>query len=316
MKTYEFINSAACHLEVIESVIYYRDIITKQKKLDSDRIILRLRVFQDEYADYIKSIIPNIEIQYHDAELDPDGSEAEIIDKKKKEKYFSAPYKGSCDILQGKPNEIDYQIHITANQWDLEKAQHQRGQYYICHQVSEITKQYENVYHLTPINGTNRYFIHDQLPYVDKINPCQGAPIYLALGALSWRDMDTLVNILECPLDFKVKVLTRDPMPPCLKKYNDKLIYKNIPQFLEFHREILDCSGILTLTKNEQGNPSQRYYTNTLTSSITYGVAYDLKFIIDEDLYRIYSKHINNADTYTAGDKESLNQAIKNSINP
>ena len=314
MKTYEFINNVACHLEVIESAIYYRDIITKQKKLDSDRIILRLRVFQDEYPDYIKSIIPGIEIQYHDPELDPDASEAEIIDKKKKQKYFGAYYKGLCDTFQGKPNEIDYQIHITSNEWNLPKAQHQRGQYYICHQVSEITKQYENVYHLTPINGTNRYFIADQLPYVDKINPCQGAPIYLALGKLGWRDMDTLVNILECPLDFKVKVLTRDPMPSFLKKYNDKLIYKNIPKFLGFHREILDCSGILTLTKNEPGNLSKKYYTNTLTSSISYGIAYGLKFIIDEDLYRIYSKHINNAETYTAGDKGSINQAIKNSI--
>ena len=315
MKSYEIINSGNCHLETIESIIYYRDIITGQQKNIDDQITVRLSDFHDEYANYLQSIYPDVVIHYHNVELDQDPSENDLIAKRKREKYFNAHFEGTCSLFQSKSPVVDYQIHVTAGEWDLEKVKHEPGQYYICHQVSEKTKQYENVYNLTPINSSMRYFIADQLPFTNEMKRDQNYPIFLAQGRLSWRDMDTLLEILDCPLDFKVKILTREPIPEVLKKYQDKIIYKNLPKFTEYHREILNCTGILPLTRNEQGNPSEKYYKNTLTSTISYGIAYDLKFVIDEELNRIYNKHIKQSYVYKPGDTASIHKAIENSLN-
>ena len=71
-----------------------------------------------------------------------------------------------------------------------------------------------------------------------------------------------------------------------LHTYSDKIILKRNLNFQDYHREFLDCYGIIPLISKEE---NASYYKNKLTSSINYGLAYDLWFLIDKDLQEIYN---------------------------
>ena len=60
-----------------------------------------------------------------------------------------------------------------------------------------------------------------------------------------------------------------------------------------YHKEFLDCYSIIPLI-TKKSHP--QYYKNKLTSSINYGLAYNLNFLIDIDLQNIYN--LENADIF------------------
>ena len=93
--------------------------------------------------------------------------------------------------------------------------------------------------------------------------------------------------------DFKIKLIGRGYLPSILEKYSDKIILKNNLEFMDYHKEFLDCYSILTLT-NKREQPY--YYKNKLTSTINYSMAYNLKCIIDKDLQNIYN--LSNAEVF------------------
>jgi len=96
-------------------------------------------------------------------------------------------------------------------------------------------------------------------------------------------------------------------MHPMFNKYADKLIYRCNLDFIDFHKEFLDGYAILPLI-TKKSHP--QYYKNQLTSSINYGLAYNLHFIIDVDLQKIY--HLENVTIFT--DEKDIVNAFRKSL--
>jgi 2-methylcitrate dehydratase PrpD len=56
----------------------------------------------------------------------------------------------------------------------------------------------------------------------------------------------------------------------------------------------------------------EQYYTKKLTSSVSYGLAYKLKFLVDDELQDIY--RFENSVTYDAREEEDMARAFKDTL--
>ena len=201
------------------------------------------------------------------------------------------------DIKYEIPTVYDYYIQCTfyAREHFLKNYKEDEKHYYISHEyIEEFDKP--NIFYLTPLCNSNKYIYCDILPYQnEKIK--SDIPIYIIQGEMSIkrRDFDLLEKILEetQSLKYKIKMIGRGKLDEKFNKYSDKIIKKSNLNFIEFHKEFLDCYCILPLTSKKT---NCQYYINKLTSSINYGIAYDLKFIIDHDLQNIYN--LDNVEVY------------------
>ena len=122
---------------------------------------------------------------------------------------------------------------------------------------------------------------------MDKTKIKTKIPIYVIQGNFvnSRRNFDLLKKILNTNFkyDYRVKLLGRGNPPFS----HDKIILKKNLNFIDFHKEFLDIYCILPLI-SKKSHP--QYYTNKLTSSMSYTYAYNLNIILDQDLQNIY-KH-------------------------
>ena len=130
-----------------------------------------------------------------------------------------------------------------------------------------------------------------ELPFKNKKQNSE-IPIFVIQGEFKRRNWNLLKKILErkYSIPYKIKILGNGAIPITLKKlfttYNDIVEIKQDLNFQDYHREFLDCYGIIPcISKMENA----AYYLNKLTSSINYGLGYDLWFLVDKDLQEIYN---------------------------
>jgi len=210
------------------------------------------------------------------------------------------------DVVIEKPQQYDYRIAVTTYPKDLEKVKDDGVNYYICHEVFQTPLK--NVIFLTPLGARSCSLAC--LPY-RATKRATDAPIYVIQGNVTKarRNYDLLLSILQHDHkhDFRIKVVGRGKLPAIFDKYADKLILRYGLGFENYHHEFADCYGILPLI-SKRTHP--QYYTNKLTSSINYGLGYDLQFVIDSDLQEIYN--LNNACVYTG---EDIDTAFAQSLN-
>ena len=193
--------------------------------------------------------------------------------------------------LTNNTNNYDYYINCTIYDNDygnLSNDRHSKKKY-IAHEITKRLQTNPNVYFLT-ILAKNRFFYADVLPFADEkprlISP---TPIYIVQGDFTKRrELALLTKILDKGYihKFIIKILCRNDLPKSLNKYADKIIFQKDLDFINYHKEFLDAYCILPLiTKKTQ----PQYYTNKLTSSISYALGYNLKCLIDKDLQDIYN---------------------------
>ena len=198
------------------------------------------------------------------------------------------------NIKFGVPKRYDYYINCTVypnNFKQLNDGKH----FYISHEVFNTLSK--NVFFLTPLNNTN-HIVCDYLPFQNsKIE--RTIPIYVIQGNLS--DQRRNFKLLELLLqqtydfDFKIKILGRGKLDSRFNKYDSKLLLRYNLDFINYHKEFLDCYSIIPLI-SKKTHP--QYYTNKLTSSINYGLAYKLNFLLDRDLQGVYK--LDNPYVYTS----------------
>jgi len=242
-------NLFSFHYEIIETIINKYDMLFNIVK-KNDIIILNI-IKNDSFNNYILSKYKNIKLYtLHDSNYD---------------------YYINCTIYDKNVNEItNDNKHI-----------------YIAHEITENLKKYQNIYFLTPLCNTNKFFYADILPYSEqkKINK---VPIFIIQGNLTdrRRNYKLLDKILDYQTDLKfyIKIIGKGSLDPKYKKYT-KLIIKENLNFQDYHKEFLDVYCILPLITKQSHS---QYYKNKLTSSINYGKAYNLKFLIDKNLQDIY----------------------------
>jgi len=267
------------HFEIIESIIQKYDIILKIKKNKNFNIYLE-NILTDDYIIYINKTYPSIKIN------------------QKIENY-------------------DYKIYTTFYFKELDKYKNQINNpskyFFICHEVNDNLKKYNNVFYLTPLCNTNNLIYADILPKINKKkNQSDNLPIYIVQGRIGTlrRNPTLLFNILKISYNylFKIKIIGRGNLPKILEPFKDKIIFKKDLTFEEYHNEFNDVYCILPLI-SKKSHP--QYYTNKLTSSINYARAYNLKCIIDKDLQDIY--HLNNVEIYN--DENDITNPFMKTLN-
>lgn len=195
------------------------------------------------------------------------------------------------DIILKKINNYDYFIECTFYPKDINKNYKNLSNHiYICHEFNNETLNKNNIFYLTPLSNKN-YISANILPY-SNIKIKQNYPIYVIQGSLipQRRDINLLLKILNdeslCNLNFKIKILGKNISSLIMNHKNKhKLIIKKKLNFIDYHKEFLDVYCIMTLISK---STHPQYYRNKLTSSINYASGYNLKCLIDINLYKIY----------------------------
>jgi hypothetical protein len=249
------------HFEIIESIIQKYDTILKIKKNKEYKIYLE-NIHSIEYINYINKVYPSIKINQ-------------------------------------KINHYDYKIFTTFYFKDLDKyicqINNPTKYFFICHEVDDNLKKYNNVFYLTPLCNSNNFIYADVLPKIKKNQ--NNIPIYIVQGRIGTlrRTPKLLYNILSTPFiyDYKIKIIGKGSLPIILEPFKDKIIFKKNLEFEDYHSEFSDVYCILPLITKKS---LPQYYTNKLTSSISYAKAYNLKCLIDKDLQDIY--HLNNVEIF------------------
>ena len=243
-------NQTNFHFEVIESIfLQYEKIIGK--KIENPIFYISFKLSNKSFYDYLVKKYPYIKI--------------------------------------GTPSYYHYSINCTVYTRNIRLIKRDSKHFYISHEFSDRLVRFKNIFFVFP-RLQNRFLSLEYLPFREKPKIKTDIPIYIVQGNLNQyfrRNYNILVHILKqtYKYDFKVKLVGKGILPPILRPYQDKIILKNNLKFQEFHQEFLDGYAILPLISKEK---QSHYYTHKLTSSINYAKAYNLKCIMDSDLYHLY----------------------------
>jgi len=263
-------NSVNYHYEIIESVIKNYKLIINNNEIDE---IIYINCFDDEIF----------------------------------KKYILSKYN---NVIFEIPKSFDYFINCTIYTKHIKNIKkNSLKHFYICHDCDPII-DYSNIFYLSPFGGKNKYFKCDVLPYSEqKIQ--SDIPIYIIQGNIEKkrRDFSLLKTILETKFkyDFKIKIVGKGILDNEFDKYQDKLILKHDLNFIDYHKEFLDCYCILPLISQET---HPQYYKSKLTSTINYAIGYNLKILIDFNLQQIYN--IENSKVYM--NKEDFLQKFEETL--
>lgn len=252
-------NQCNFHFEVIESIyLQYHKIIGK--KIENPIFYLSFHLQNKSFYQYFIKKYPNIHI--------------------------------------GKPSYYNYSINCTVYTRNIHQIKRDGKHFYVSHEFSDRLVPYKNIFFVFPrIN--DRYLSLEYLPFREQSKKKTKIPIYIVQGNLNQyfrRNYHILVHILKqnYKYNFKIKLIGKGILPSILQPYKHKIILKNNLNFQDFHQEFLDGYAILPLISKEK---QKHYYTHKLTSTINYAKAYNLKCIMDSDLYKLYP--LTNSEVYS-----------------
>jgi len=256
-------------------------------------------------VDYHYEIIESIIVNYHKiikklTNEDKVNIYLECHSNKLFEKYITERYP---NIKWQKPDTYDYFINCTIYEKDLSNnliKLNSDTHYYISHEITDKLLKYDNIYYLTELAKKN-VFHATLLPFSDDNNNIKKdktkPPVFIVQGTM--LDVRRNFNLLKLILsskfeyDFTIKLVGKKGIPKILLPFENKIIVRQDLNFIDFHKEFLDCYCILPLT-TKKSHP--QYYINKLTSSINYVKAYKVKCLIDKDLQDIY--HLDNVEVF------------------
>lgn len=237
------------HYEIIESLINKYEEIIKNK---IDIIYIFLKYKNVSFKKYIQNKYPNIKFEI--------------------------------------PKTYDYYISVTLrkNEYEKLKFKNPNTHFYISHLVKKEYQDIKNIYCLTPLS--KKYIYTDILPYSNLKKQKTEYPIFCIQGRIikSVRNFDFLKLLLnhKTKYKFKIKILGRGNLPKEFNIYKNKIILKSNLNFIDYHKEFLNCHCLLPLISK---NTHPCYYNDRITSSINYARGYNLKCLIDKDLQNIYN---------------------------
>lgn len=286
------INNKPYHYEILETIIkFYYKILNISKPSKKPRILLEIKN-NAIFSSYITTKYPHVEINKH--------------------LFFGYDYLINCSVYS-----IDYEIVKNSIQNSSKNNIH-----YICHDVSYDMKSLQNVHYITPLHNNNNFYC-DVLPYGELPKTKMDIPVYIIQGELTMfrRNYNLLKIILSGKYEYPYKFVIIGKGTPCKElmelyhTYKDKIELKCDLTFLEYHREFLSCYCLFPCISKEENN---MYYSNKLTSSISYARGYNLPILLDSELQSIYN--CKKAYVYKNNDKlqkyfnKSLEQFYKPSI--
>ena len=188
---------------------------------------------------------------------------------------------------------------------------------YVQHRFDPSCDRDDNVYLLPHVqeHTRNPCFLPSALPEVDRsYGPM---PVYVVQGRFARRDLTVIRTILEHVGDvssYRIRIVGSavEGVPEILDEISDDPrieVHKDL-SFRAFHEAFTGAYGVLPCVDREQ---HLGYYTNQLTSSMSYGVGYQLRFVCESALAELYEVE-DAAYAYTAGDPSSICDAFSRSL--
>lgn len=297
-------NPVSCHYECIESVIHYLPFILRTKydeiqaQLQKPTLVLSI-VPEPGFLKYITT--------YKDQLIQKYALDDIIITPTQDVGYTENPDINKI-VQQAEQGEIRIQLTIPGGEFVKPEIFTWVNTYYILHNYRLNISTPDNVFYLAPHCSTNRpnnYFIPDVLPFSAKSVSYPDRPRQIPISEGAWilvqgrltRRVPALIKILikfintslsgqagNTPIQpANLVILTKSNSLGIQQSPNIHMITNS--DFWEFHQWSAKCNIIATLV-SRQTHP--KYYTSKLTSSISYGLAYQTQFLIDSDLNNIY----------------------------
>jgi hypothetical protein len=298
-------NPVGYHYECIESVIHFLPKILAGKKLaPTPEIILNILPNDRGFVKYITTYTARLLARYSLGSIQlvsvvGENGQPQII----------MPSSGSdARIILTIPGES------TIKKIDVYK---QPYTYLISHYYLHARPKPPNILYLAPHCGNPaQYFIPVVLPFSPESVSYKDKPLRVAdHGALnllvqgginrrSTRELRLLCELVKIG-NQKAKQANSPPINLYIATRNKQFAYPIHPNiivkinkdFWEFNQIAAQCDIILPLV-SKKTQPC--YYNAKLTSSISYGLGYHMKFIIDAELAGIYNLDIASCHTYSS----------------
>lgn len=207
--------------------------------------------------------------------------------------YLTGKY-DHVTIVPKRPENVSFDAEIYPTMYPkfLHIVQPGKQYAYIAHDVLDVYEPYPNVYFLTPLGskslGIERSLDPLVLPPIVKKKT--DIPIFAFQGRLDpkLKNFKSLVDIFKIfqHFPFKIKLLGKgDPLPFLDEIAGDRILYERNLPFTEYHEAFSDVFALLPLIDDSMSHP---YFTNKLTSAVSYGRAYNLWMVCHSRLQEIY----------------------------
>jgi len=191
-----------------------------------------------------------------------------------------------------KPENYDLKIILTAYQKkdfkQMLELKNDKKTVLISHLHHSDLDSFNNLIYLTPIIG-KKYIIPASFPF-PKVEPnFEKAPVFLIQGNIeeARRNYKSLLAVFENNKDhdFRIMILGRGNLPSYLEPYRNKIILRANLDDWEYHQSIQEATFILPIVDHTF---KHGYFKKKLTSSISYGLGFGLRFVIYSKLAELY----------------------------
>jgi hypothetical protein len=194
-------------------------------------------------------------------------------------------------LVSARPKNVSMDIEIYPTVYAHLSSTLRDGEKYcyIAHDVFDVFKPRPNVYFVTPLGDTNRFFHPLVLPPIVKRNT--EIPVFAFQGRLDpkLKNLHSLVAVFKAFHDtpFLVKMIGKgDPLPFLDEVAGEKIVYERNLSFTSFHEAFSDVFALMPLVDETFSHP---YFTTKLTSAMSYGRGYDLWIVCHSRLQEIYN---------------------------
>ena len=286
------------HYECIESVIHYLPrILGARYQPSSPELVLNI-VPEPGFIKYINTYKHKLMKRYGFSNIIINEITTTTGEYNTTKPYFEQTGENDLQIVLTIPGDELADLSIFTRE----------NTYYILHNYIPwpITGVHpDNVFYLPPHCKTEtlNYFIPDILPFSSKSvsADCQTlvhtdstgddanseSIVILVQGSIHRRDPRLLIELARSVITNtrpdKLIILTRSTNIRLPRHPRIRIIHK--ADFWDFHQAAAQCNIIATLV-SLASHP--KYYKSKLTSSISYGLGYNMRFLIDSKLAGIY----------------------------
>ena len=268
----------------------------------------------NNYYPFHCELMPSIIEKFRDIIRDKDVSEVEYkiymtfnVDYPYKEDFVMFIRNKFPYVYLSITEEYDYKIDCTIYPKDKKNLIDDEKHFYISHEVFDYG--IPNVFYLSPqckgMSGfENHYIPCDVMAFYKRKCMNRDIPVYIIQGNMdaARRDYDFLEALLKTNYNhpFVIKIIGDGKLDARFSKYmnSGRLIVKTHLNYCDYHREFLDVYCILPLVSREK---QSEYYHTKFVSSIHYGLAFDLHFLLDSELRDIYELRLEKCFVYEAG---------------
>ena len=211
-------------------------------------------------------------------------------------KYLAALHPGLA--IHNRPTNAAYDLHVfvTAYPATVDKLDPRAPSCrYIMHNFDGQARDKRFFYlapHVAKVSP-QQWYLPLSLPFASGERPASLSPVVVIQGSLVRRDWSLLAAMLHglrelrAAQPFIIRIVGKgEQLPKCLEPYKDWIDLRLNLDFKQYHQSFADAHAIMTCTSKADNMAG--YYTSKLSSSLSYGLAYNLPIICDQELSRAY----------------------------